>query len=256
MSGNHQPHPTLLPLSSVIQRLCPRCRTVLQLEDEGTLIFCYNCSAPQVRLSAEILELAEAQRTPATQPPAEATAAQPGFVPPVLNRWTGAIQCAALAGAVAAALGLISIAIPPVDALTVLWIISAPIVALGVYAGRFQNTRITAGFAARLGILCAIAILFCLFSLDTIHLCLNRFAFHATTDLDTQLAKLFAQQDAMMRSTLGEAQSAPGRQMLQIPEFRAGLLLCSFAMLSACYLVYSAAAGAFAGLLRSRTATR
>jgi hypothetical protein len=239
----------------VIQRLCPRCRTVLQLEDEGTLIFCYNCSAPQVRLSAEILEEAESQRSAATQKPTEATAAQPGFVPPVLNRWTGAIQCAGLAGAVAAGLSLVSFAIPPVELLTVLWVVSAPIVALGVYAGRFQNTRITPGFAARLGILCAIAILFCLFSLDTIHLCLNRFAFHATTDFDTQLAKLFAQQDAMVRTTLGDAQSAPSRQMLQIPEFRAGLLLCSFAMLSACYLIYSAAAGAFAGLLRSRNPT-
>jgi hypothetical protein len=241
-------------LISVIQRLCPRCRTVLQLEDEGTLIFCYNCSAPQVRISAEILEEAETQRAAAAQPPAEATAAQPGFVPPVLNRWTGAIQCAALAGAVAAALTLISFAVPSVDALTFLWIISAPIVALGVYAGRVQNTRITPGFAARLGILCAIAILFCMSSLYTVHVCLDRLFFHAATDLDTQLATIFAQQDAMMRSTLGDAQSAPGRQMLQIPEFRAGLLLCSFAMLSACYLIYSAAAGAFAGLLRSRTA--
>jgi hypothetical protein len=243
-------------LISVIQRLCPRCRTVLHLEDEITLVFCYNCSAPQVRIAAEILEEAEAQRNTPAQPPADANAAQPGFVPPVLNRWTGAIQCAALAGAVAAALTLISFAVPPVEALTLFWVISAPIVVLGVYAGRFQNTRITAGFAARLGILCGIAILFGMFSLYTIHVCIHRFAFHAATALDTQLATIFAQQDAMMRSTLGEAQSAPGRQLLQVPEFRAGLLLCTFAMLSACYLIYSAAAGAFAGLLRSRTPAR
>ncbi len=247
--------PTLLPLIPVIQRLCPRCRTVLHLEDETTLVFCYNCSAPQVRLSAELLEEAEAQRMAVTQQPAAANAAQPGFVPPVLNRWTGAIQCAALAGAVAAALTLISFAVPPVELLTVLWVVSAPIVVLGVYAGRFQNTRITAGFAARLGILCGLAILACLFSLDTVRLCLDRSVFHATAELDTQLATLFAQQDAMVRTTLGDAQSAPGRQLLQVPEFRAGILLCSFAMLSAVYILYSAAAGAFAGLLRSRTPT-
>jgi len=242
-------------LVSVIQRLCPRCRTVLRLEDETSLVFCWNCSAPQVRLSTELVEQAQAQQAAAAQAasaPAETVPA--GMVPPVLNRWTGAIQCAGLAGAVAAVLTLVSFALPPAMLLTVFWVISAPIIVLGVYAGRFRNTRITAGFAARLGILGGLAILLCLFSLDTIHLCLERFVFHAANELDAQLAAAFAQQAEMLRTQLG-ADAAPALQLLSIPDFRAGALLGSFALVSLLYLLYSAVAGAFAGLLRSR-ATR
>lgn len=244
----------------VIQRLCPRCRTVIRLEDEVSLVFCWNCSAPQVRISPELLEQAAAQND--TAQIAAQTAASPdppaaGFVAPVFNRWTGAIQCAGLAGAVAALLTLVSFAIPPIVLLTVFWVISAPIVILGVYAGRFRNTRntrITATFAARLGILCGVAILIGILSLDTAHLCLDRFVFHTATELDTQLATAFAQQEVVLHKQLG-ADAAPMLQLLTIPEFRAGLLLSSFAFLSALYLIYSAAAGAFAGLLRSRTPT-
>ena len=240
----------------VIQRLCPRCRTVLHLEDETALVFCWNCSAPQVRLSTELLEQAQAQldAAPAAGSPA-AEAVPAGLVPPALNRWTGAIQCAGLAGAIAAALTLVSFAVPPAMLLTVFWGISAPIVVLGVYSARFRNTRITAGFAARLGILCGLSILVCMFSLDTLRLCLDRFVFHPANELDVQLATVFAQQETVLHTQLG-ADAAPVLRMLNIPEFRAGLLLSSFAMVSALYLVYSAVAGAFAGLLRSRSVVK
>jgi len=247
----------------VIQRLCPRCRTVLHLEDETSLVFCYNCSAPQVRLSQDLLDQAYANAQAKLEAAAPTTAPdQPpaGFVPPVLNRWTGAIQCAALAGAVAAGLTLVSFALPPIALLTLCWIASAPIVILGIYASRFQNTRITAGFAARLGVLCGIAILVSVLALDTIHLCLDRFLFHAAAQtvaqLDTQLTALFVQQAAVLNTNLGPAQAKPFLDLLAVPDFRAGLLLSSFAMLSALYLLYSAAAGAFAGLFRSKPTTR
>lgn len=249
----------------VIQRICPRCRTVLHLEDETSLVFCSNCSAPQVRISPELLEQTAAQQDAAHTAAqtaahgASKTAAPPdgtpaSFVPPVLNRWTGAIQCAGLAGAVAAGLTLVSFALPPVVLLTLFWIISAPIVVLGVYAARFRNTRITAAFAARLGILCGLAILICLFSLDTIHLCLSRFVFHSTAELDQWTASIFVQDDVMLRNRFG-ADAAPALQMLAVPEFRAAVLLMCAAVTAALYLLYSAAAGAFAGLLRSRTPT-
>jgi len=219
-------------------------------------VYCWNCSAPQVRISTELLEQAQTQLDAAAQPGNPATEAVPaGIVPPALNRWTGAIQCAGLAGGIAAVLTLVSFAAQPATILIVFWCISAPIVVLGVYAGRFRNTRITAGFAARLGILCGVAILLSMFSLDTIHLCLERFVFHTATEVDTQLAAAFAQQATVMRAQLG-ADAAPALTMLGIPEFRAGLLLSSFALVSALYLVYSAVAGAFAGLLRSRATVR
>jgi hypothetical protein len=243
----------------VIQRLCPRCRTVVHIEDDNSLVFCSNCGAPQVRLSQELLEAqveATAQLPEGAPVSMDATAAATqNTVVPALNRWSGAVQCAGIAGAVAAGLTLISFAVPALGLLSMGWVVAAPIVVLGVYASRFRNTRITAGFAARLGLLCGVAILVAMLALNTIHLCLDRFVFHAATAIDSQLATTFAQQEAVLSTQLG-TDAAPMLHTLAIPEFRAGILLCSFGMLSALYLVYSAAAGAFAGLLRSRTSTR
>jgi ethanolamine utilization microcompartment shell protein EutS len=252
-------YPLLLVSSSlkgVTQRLCPRCHSVLHLEDDNTLVFCWSCGAPQVRLSQELLEAQSASASAATLPQNPAEPAAGSAALPQLNRWSGAVQCAGLAGAVAAGLTLVSFALPPVLLLSLGWIVSAPIVVLGIYASRFRNTRITAGFAARLGLLCGLAILLSTASLDTVRMCLDRFVFHAATELDTRLAALFAQDAAMLTERFGAADAAPAIAILGIPEFRAGALLCSFALVSGLYLAYSAAAGAFAGLLRSRTPSR
>jgi hypothetical protein len=209
-----------------------------------------------VCLSTELLEAAQAQLDATPQAGSPATEAVPvGLVPPALNRWTGAIQCAGLAGAIAAALTLVSFAAQPVMLLTVFWGISAPIVVLGVYAARFRNTRITAGFAARLGILCGVAILLGTFTLSTLQMCVERFLLHAGGEIDKQIANSFAQSATIMKSWQGEF-AAQGIAKLQIPEVRAGIILVSSAFSAACYLFYSAVAGAFAGLLRSRSAVK
>jgi hypothetical protein len=236
-----------------MDRICSRCHAVLRSEDDGSLVYCWNCGSPQVQLSTELAEQAEAQRLAITQEALGVAAAEPAeVVPPKLNRWTGAIQCAGLAGAIAAALTLIAFALPPVSLLALLWGVVAPIVILGVYAARFRNTRITAGFAARLGMLCGASILLAIFSLDTVRLCVDRFLLHSAADVDAQLATAFAQQAVALKAQLG-AEATPILAKLKIPEFRAGLILLGCAMVSAVYLVYSAAAGAFAGLLRSRS---
>ena len=101
--------------------------------------------------------------------------------------WRGAIQIAGLAGAVAAALAVLSFALPPVTLLSLFWFISAPIIGLGVYTSRFHKTRITTGFGARLGLLTGLAILLVTSTLNTIGLVLQRFVFHSTSELDSQI---------------------------------------------------------------------
>lgn len=166
--------------------------------------------------------------------------------------WPGAIQSAGLAGAVTAVLTLLSFVLPPVGLLSFFWFISAPIVTLGIYSSRFRLTRITTGFGARLGLLTGIAILIATTTLNTIDLVLERFVFHSTADIDTQLATAFTQMHATFGATAGPA-AKTALEMLAIPEFRAGILLTTIAMGIAFYLVFSAVAGAFAGYLRSRT---
>ena len=123
---------------------------------------------------------------------------------------------------------------------------------MGVYSSRFRKTRITAGFGARLGVLTGLAILVVTSTLNTIGLVLERFVFHSTAELDTQIEKLFAQVHTNFATQSPQSVKIMN-DMLAIPEFRAGILLSSIFFGLALYLAYSATAGAFAGYLRSRS---
>lgn len=241
----------------VNQRLCPRCHNALQPEDDGSLVYCRHCGAPQVRLSEEMIEQAQQQAAaaaaasldpdvpPSDRPPV-ARVTEPGAVV-----WPGAIQTAALAGAVSAVLTLLSFLFPPVSLLGVFWGFSAPIVALGVYASRFPRTRIHAGFGARLGLLSGLAIALASLTLNTLGLVLARFAFHDAASIDGPVAQIFNQLRASMLAK-SDTDASQFLGWLTIPEFRAGLLLTSVGMMIALYLIYSSLAGAFGGYLRSR----
>ncbi len=166
--------------------------------------------------------------------------------------WPGAMQCAALAGALAGVFTLLSFALPPVALLSFFWLISAPIVVLGVYSSRFRRSRITMDFGARLGVLTGLAILIATTTLNTTGLFVQRFVFHSTSDIDLQITNLFTQMHTTIAASSGPA-SAEALHMLAIPEFRAGILLTSIVICLILYLGFSAIAGAFAGYLRART---
>ncbi len=231
----------------MINRLCLRCHTVLHREDEGTLVFCWNCGAPQVQLSEELREQLEKQIAGQAADPSTLDPILPP-VPPSAVVWPGAIRCAGLAGAVAAAFGLLSLAVPPVALLSVFWVIGAPAFILIIYSGRFRQTQITPGFGARLGVLSGLAIMLASFTLDTVELLLRRFAFHNTSAFDAQIAGRFADIHATTAAQWGPSAAS----FLAVPEFRAGIVLSSAAMLLVFYLIFAAAAGAISGYIRSR----
>jgi hypothetical protein len=225
-------------------RLCPRCQSVLHREDEGSLIFCWNCGAPQVRLSEDLLDqLHQQQTSPAAGPIAPAAA------DPAATNWAGAIQTAALTGLVALALALLTLVLPPVILLSFFWFIGAPIVALGLYHARFRHSRITPGFGARLGALCGLAIMSITTAFQTIFFLLARFAFHATAAADAQINKSFAELAAKTSTSPG-GDPLNMTAMLNVPEYRVGLVLLGCTMLFLLYLVYSTLTGAVAGYLR------
>ncbi len=226
-------------------RLCPRCQSVLHREDEGALIFCWSCGAPQVRLSEDLLDqLHQQQTTPTTGP-----AAGPIAADPAATNWAGAIQTAALTGAVALALALLTLALPPVVLLSLFWFAGAPIVALGLYHARFRQAHIAPGFGARLGALCGLAIMLASAVLHTIELLLARFAFHAADAFDAQINAKFAEAAARAAANAG-GDPLHMTAMLSVPEFRVGLILSGFVMLVLLYLAYSTLTGAVAGYLR------
>lgn len=232
-------------------RLCSRCQSVLHREDEGSLVFCWNCGAPQVQLSEELLEQIDKQLADQLAGP---SALDPLPPPSPGNSiiWSGAIQCAGLAGAIALAFALISLVLPPVDLLWFFWVVGSPAFVLVIYSSRFRQTRITPSFGARLGVLSGLAILLATATLDTIRLLLMRFLFHSIAKIDEQLAASYAQSHAVVVARYGAA-AQPALDMFAIPEMRAGLLLCMIAVFFAAYLAFSATSGAFAGYLRSRS---
>lgn len=221
---------------------------MLPQEQEGSLIFCFNCGAPQVTVSEELFAEAQKQRA----------AVDSGFAAGILGSaapdaivWPAAVRYAALAGAVAAALTLISFALPPVIIVSWFWAIGAPVVILGVYSAKIKPTRVQAGFGARLGMLCGLAIFFAISAINACYLAVARYAFHGSAQIDAQLAAGFTQ----LRTTIqqqGNPAQASALAWLSIPEDRIGLILITMGFLLLLYLALSAIGGAFAAVLRSR----
>jgi hypothetical protein len=232
----------------VTQRNCPRCGSAQDHEADNTLLFCWNCGLPQVVLSEELRDqAAEGERAAADSAEASKTPSPEAVV------WRGAIMAALLAGGVAAGLTLISLAVPAVVLFTWLWAVGAPVVALGIYSSRFRSTRISPGFGARLGLLCGLAIALANATINTIGLLISRYVLHRAAEFDGQLAAFYAQVSASTVARSGKDAAEPFVKLLTIPEFRAGILLSSIGVFIGGYLLFSAAGGAFAGMLRARS---
>jgi predicted RNA-binding Zn-ribbon protein involved in translation (DUF1610 family) len=242
------------------ERSCPRCHTPLTHEDSGVLFYCGHCGAPQVLLSQELreqaAEAAVAQIAGQTGVPgnfAEAGLTSLDTADPTAVDWSEAVRVAGLGGLIALGLGLISMAAPPVVLLELLWALIAPIVLLGIYCARRKQTRIRAGFGARLGLVSGLMIALCIFAVDALRLIFDRFVFHRGADVDAAMVSGFAK--------IQEAQAAqPGQPPLlflnsAVPEFRVGLILFGFGISLCFYLAYAVIGGAFSGLLRSRSRT-
>jgi hypothetical protein len=236
-----------------MQRLCARCHYAVTLEDEGTLIFCGHCGAPQVRLSQELLDEIQTAHETFT---ADATAAQntretePGGID-----WKGAINCAALAGIIAFLLSALSGPLKALGLLTFFWMLAAPSATLGIYAARFRETRIAAGFGARLGLLVGLAISFALLASSVGEMLLRRYAMHGGGEMDSQMHTTITGMQAQLIQQSGAAAAAPVVTWLNLPDFRAGLLLTGALMCTVFYLVFATTFGALAGFFRSRTRT-
>lgn len=216
--------------------------------DEGTLIFCTQCGAPQVVLSEELL----------TQVEAQAKAAEEGAVGPIMREpasmvWAGALRCIGLAGAVAAVLAGLSAVVPPTELLTLLWAIISPVVVIGLFQSRFPLVPITTGFGARLGLLTGVGVSVALSIAKTAELLVRRFGTHGRgmSEFESVWNGIFAQMQATWTAQLGAA-AQPMVNTLNVPEFRAGIILAYMGFVVVMLLVITTAGGAFAGFVRSR----
>lgn len=226
----------------MIQRHCHRCRSLLHTEDEGSLFFCWNCGAPQVTLSEELLEQAEQQIQDAA---GEQTPSAPPIADPSAVNWKAVIVIAMM---VAGAISAISIVLPPFELLA--WL--APSVVLAIYASRHRQTRITGGLGARIGLICGILTSLGMTVASTVQMLLQRYGLHRMVEFDTGMNSMMSQAKVRAIEQSGQASAGFFDLILTVPEFRAGFVLAGLAMVTAMLLVLSTAGGAFAGFVRSR----
>ena len=242
----------------MIQSRCHRCQSLLNVEDEGTLIFCWNCGAPQVTLSEELQEQAQAQQAqqaataagldtenPETEAERAARiAAQP---PDLLMIWKSAIRISA---AVAAGISLICVVLP---LQLIAWM--APSLVISIYCAKYRQTRITAAVGARVGLVCGFLCAFGIAVAETVQLLALRYGMHKgdAFSLDPVLLQAKANAVAQYGQATADMVFNP---LLTIPEFRVGFFLFLLSIGIAVLLLLSTASGAFSGYMRSRAQAR
>lgn len=239
-----------------MQRLCHRCHHALTIDDENSLIFCYNCGAPQVTISEELLEQAQKAQSVALDSNGERVeteaerAARIAAQPPDLQVvWKSIIRIAAIVSGVISLICLVL----PLEILA--WL--APGIVLSVYCARHRETKITTAVGARIGLICGILCAFGITVAKTVQMLIARFGLHQGGTLDATLVQAIGQAKARAVAQSGQAAaSAIFNPLLNVPEFRVGFYM--FAVLSgvAILLALSIASGAFSGFMRSRRPAR
>jgi hypothetical protein len=214
--------------------------------DEGTLVFCSHCGAPQVLLSEELLTQVETQNKVA----ADGTSASRAGRDPRSQVWAGAIRCAALAGAIAAGFSCLAILLPPIGALTLLWMVVSPVVILGMVQARYPMAPMSTGFGARVGLLTGLSITTAMSIVQATELVVRRVVAggHGMIEFDAQWDGVFKQ----VQEQSG-ASAVPFIQALSVAEFRAGFLLVMLTLGSVFLILITTAGGAFAGFARLRS---
>jgi hypothetical protein len=233
-----------------MQETCHRCGGELPA-GSGESPFCPHCGTPQLFLAIENQSV-ETGGEPAI---GEDGAASTGKLPPPLPRqveWKTAIQCAAAVAGIGA---LLSLAAAPewkisalLSPLSFVWIVFASLITLGLYQRRRPAAWMDVKVGAHIGVVVGICLALELGVVMAAWGLIERFVLHSMGSFDAQMTAQL--QKAIQQS----ATPVPAQMMgfVQSPEFRAGMMLGGFALLSACLLVLSALGGAFAGLMRMR----
>ncbi len=249
----------------VNERPCIRCQHPVLLED-GHLVYCSYCGAPQIFLSEELqAEISEEARAFQERNAPQAAGAGAEGAQPAPRRWVSgassaqqpwsrAVQVSLFSAAVTLGLGLLSIVFAPTSFLMFLWVVAAPILTVTLYNARtLGDASATSGFAAKIGLLTGLLVTVACAAVVTLRLVLLRFVFHSPAGIDSYLADTFAQQRVLLTQRMG-ASAQPTIDMFTIPEFRVGLLLTVVAASTAIYLCLSTVAAGLAGILfRRRT---
>jgi hypothetical protein len=221
---------------------CHRCGNELPSQGEASS-FCPHCGAPQLYITEQ--QISSTPETTGTAPPPR----------PQEIDWRLAIRCAFLAGFIAAALGVGSMAVPVLARLNWLWVVCASAIALTIYQKRRPQALMSGAIGARIGLVVGIVLLACLAISTSAAGVVARYSLHNMTSFDGQLTAMVQQLHTQVEHT-AEVGNVPKEDFAYIyaPEFKVWMMLMGFSMVGGIVLVLSTLGGAVGGLLRRRTA--
>jgi hypothetical protein len=232
-----------------MQEYCHRCGGELS----GDTHFCPHCGAPQLTLALEQQSIeAGGERPDGT--PANSTGALPPPAPRSID-WRVAIRYAAGVAAIGAMLSLAAVRVDILSLPSLLWLVSASMITLGLYQKRLPAARIDAGIGARIGVMVGLCLALGLAASMAGWGLVDRYALHGMGSFDAQMMAQMAQaqQQLQQRATAQKTPIPPELMgLVRSPEFRATAMLAGYAMLAAVLMVVSAVGGAFGGMLRMK----
>lgn len=216
---------------------CHRCGGELAASD-GTAPFCQHCGAPQLVLPdySTSTEGSEAGETTGALPPPR----------PQKVEWKTAILCAAAVAVVAGVLTLLSAQFPKLVFAWWLWTISGAAIALGLYQKRRPKAWMDAAVGTRIGVVAGLALVISIATSMAIVGLVARFGLHMMGPFDADIRAQLEKAAAM------NPQPAEAMRYVRLPEFRAGIMLGGFAILSGFVMIFSAIGGAMSGMMRMR----
>lgn len=223
-----------------MQEHCHRCGGELPASD-GQSPFCPHCGSPQIYLQDYEQQNggAETATTGAVPPPR-----------PQQVEWKTAIRCAMLVAAIAAALALVAARVQLVSSLSWLWTISGSIITLALYQRRRPLAWMDAGVGARIGLVVGLALVGCFCVALAIGGLVARYGLHSMAGVDAQLTQILHSEFEKAAALTPEPPEV--QRFWYSPEFRAGMMLTGFGMMSGFLLVLSTVGGAVGGFMRMR----
>jgi hypothetical protein len=232
---------------------CHKCGEELP-SGSGESPFCPHCGSPQLYLSLENQSV-ETGGEPGVD---AAGAPTTGKLPPPRPRqvdWKTAIRCVAAVAGVGALLSLGSMRVAVLSPVSFVWILSASMITMALYQNRRPKAWMDVRVGARIGVVVGICLAVGLGAAMASWGVIARFGLHSMGSFDQQMTDQMLQvQKAIQQKAVQQATPVPAEMMglIASPEFRAGIMLATFAMVSVFLLALSTLGGAFAGLLRMR----
>jgi hypothetical protein len=219
---------------------CHRCGGELPASD-GVSPFCPHCGSPQIYLQDyESQSGAQESNTTGAVPPPK----------PQQVEWKTAMRCALLVGVIAAVLNQVATRVQMVSLVSMLWIISGSMITLALYQRRRPLAWMDARVGARIGVVVGLALVACLGIAMAVGGLVARYALHSMSGTDAQLTELLRVEFEQLNAIA--PQSPSERAFWLTLEFRAGMMLVGFGVMSGFLLVLSTVGGALGGFMRMR----